>query len=1314
MPGIVRLLLGLLVCSNLLAQPLPLQPLTVSDGLSQGFITVLHQDKNGFLWIGTSDGLNRYDGYAIKRFSTQPFNQYSLSDNAEISAIVEDKEGLLWIGTSSSLYLFDPATEFFHNLQHLLPQPSESGVIRIVWKNPKQLLVQTNPRNTYQLTLPDHLASKLRAESAEVLKQIRIAPLLTNSLLQEEGFSIASSHDSLFFLPQKSLRKQYYYLDPSSNNLLERPFPQTPPVFWNERIGQHHLLGSRSELLPPIKHWGTFFKTDEGDYLISQYMDLSIYRTPSCNLPEGTPNTNPIVQPIIRANTILSSWMVDRSNVLWMGTTGHGLLKANLQRPSFQHFLKGKSVYNLKQLEDGRIWLGKHFPYHLLNLKTGQIEWADWKITFSNKKIHNIHTDRQGNRWFICHNYDSPIEAGVYFWDKSKKQFSSKLTDIPQLPYVAEQLLEDQQGNIWIAGHNGLLLRFQKGSLTPEKWNYQSLISPSEKEIRTNAFFQDSQGTLWIGTTEGMIKVEHPAGSTPIFHLYQNDSGNPASLSTNKILSITQLPNHPKQLWIGTRGGGINIFDIETEKCEHLLEQDGLPNNVVYGLLPDQQFQLWGSTNRGLFRLDPNTRSFIQYQESDGLQSAEFNSGAFLNGSDGRLFFGGINGISGFDPAAIQPSTKRAKVAITEVKVLGEPLSIHRNNSPLQFAPHIDQTITLPHHQNNITFEFAALHFANPSTNQYRYQLVGVDPDWIYSGTNRIANYSNLPPGSYQFKVQGKPAHAQWSEEISSLHIVITPPWYETTWAILGFILLLGFGIAYVIRHRENLLRVQHQQELEHQENERLKEIDRFKNRFLTNITHEFRTPLTIIQGIAQRFLTKSKAPEEKEHALDILQQSQQLLDLVNQMLDLAKLEEQQLKLHPTNGDFCAFLHEVAASCRPLAVEKKVQLILHTPDEPLQFKFDSLRMRQVLFNLVANAIQHSPENNQVELHLDTHDRWCTVTVSDHGPGIPEQDLPLLFDRFFQGAQNAQKTTGGIGLALAKELVLLAGGTIEAYNRPTGGASFQVHLPHQHVAPAPIKVQPTSPHLPRLLLIEDNPALINYLTSCLQQEYQLFYAKNGAEGIEKATQLVPDLILADVMMPLKNGFEVTSFLKNQAVTSHIPIILLTAKVQTEDRLEGYQAGANAYLSKPFLEEELLLVLKNQLFLLQALRNRTPIQAEDALAAPELLQQFPLEDAFLQQIHAILEKEYANPDYSLTQLCKSIGMSSSQLHRKLSAITNQTAMSLLRTVRLKKAYHLLQSNPNLTVAQVSLSVGFNNPNHFSRVFSKAFGIPPSELK
>lgn len=1314
MPGIVRLLLGLLVCSNLLAQPLPLQPLTVSDGLSQGFVTALHQDKNGFLWIGTSDGLNRYDGYTIKRFSTQPFNQYSFSDNAEITAILEDEQGLLWIGTSSTLYLFDPATEFFYNLKALWKNQLEPGTLQLLRAGTGQLLLMPNPREVYQLTFPSDLAQRLRTDPKAGLERITLKPIFINTDLQQHGFSMASSHDSIFFLPDKRQRDHFYWLDPMHLSLHQLPLPYHAPIFWNGNQGKHHLLGPRAQQLPPTTNWGTIVQSNEDDYLVSQYMDPRIYRTSSASISEGTHVNHPTLTPIIQSNITISKWMVDQSNVLWMGTTGHGLLKTNLQRPSFQHFLEGKSVYNLKQLEDGRVWLGKQFPYHLLNLKTGQIEWADWKTTFLNKKIHNIHTDRQGNRWFICHTYDPPNEAGIYYWDKSKKQFSSKLADIPQLPFVAEQLLEDQQGNIWIAGHNGVLLRFQKGSLTPDKWNYQSLIGPSEKEIRTNAFFQDSNGTLWIGTTEGMIKVEHPDGSTPIFLLYQNDSSKPTSLSTNKILSITQLSTHPGQLWIGTRGGGINIFNIQTEQCEHLLEQDGLPNNVVYGLLPDQQFHLWGSTNRGLFRLDPSTRKFIQYQESDGLQSAEFNSGAFLTGSDGRLFFGGINGISAFNPADIQPSTKRAKVAITEVKVLGEPLSIQRNNSPLHFAPHLDQTITLPHHQNNITFEFAALHFANPSTNQYRYQLVGVDPDWVYSGTNRIANYSNLSPGNYQFLVQGKPAHAQWSEEVSSLHIVITPPWYETTWAILGFILLLGFGIAYVIRHRENLLRVQHQQELEHQENERLKEIDRFKNRFLTNITHEFRTPLTIIQGLAQRFLTKSKAPEEKERALDILQQSQQLLDLVNQMLDLAKLEEHQLKLHPTSGDFRAFLREVVTSCRSLAEEKKVQVLLQAPNEPLYLEFDPLRMRQVLFNLITNAIRFSPENNQVEVQLDTHDRWCTVTVSDHGPGIPEEDLPLLFDRFFQGALNSQKTSGGIGLALARELVLLAGGTIEAHNRPTGGASFQVHLPHQHKVTAPIDVQPASSHLPRLLLIEDNPALTNYLTSCLQKKYQLFYAKDGVEGIEMATQLVPDLLLADVMMPLKNGFEVTSFLKNQAITSHIPIVLLTAKAQTEDRLEGYQAGANAYLSKPFLEEELLLVLHNQLQLLQALRNRPTVQSESVPDTPELLQQFPLEDAFLQQIHAILEKEYANPEYSLTHLCKSIGMSSSQLHRKLSAITNQTAMSLLRTVRLKKAYHLLQTNPDLTVAQVSLLVGFNNPNHFSRVFSKAFGIPPSELK
>jgi signal transduction histidine kinase/CheY-like chemotaxis protein/ligand-binding sensor domain-containing protein/AraC-like DNA-binding protein len=1314
MPGIVRLLLGLLFCSTLTAQSLPFQTITVSDGLSQGFITALHQDRNGFLWIGTLDGLNRYDGYSIKRFNTQPFDPYSISDNAEITAILEDVEGLLWIGTSSSLYIFDPATEFFYNLRSTLPLPTELGIYQLVQLSPRQLLLMPNPQEVYLLTLPNQLAQPLRSKAELALSQIQIQPFTTNSLLEQEGLSIASSNDSLFFLPNKSLRKVFYYFNPATNTLQERPFPFTPPVFWQGRSGQHHLLGRRSELLPPIQHWGTIFKTDENDYLISQYMDLSIYRTSKPALPEGTLNTNPIVQPILQGSTIISRWMVDQSNVLWLGTTGHGLRKANLQRPSFHHFLEGKSVYNLKQLEDGRIWFGKHFPYHLLNPKTGQLEWADWKETFNNKRIHNLHTDRKGNRWFICHDYEQPIFAGIFFWEKTTQQFTQLLTDLPQLPHVAEQILEDRSGNIWIAGHNGVVIRFSEGSKVPQKWSCQPLFNSNQKEIRTNAIHQDHQGRIWIGTSEGLIKVEKTSEATPIFHLYHHEPGNPTSLNTNRILSLTQLPNDPDALWIGTRGGGINRFDIQSGTCTYLLEQDGLPNNVVYGLLPDQQNQLWGSTNRGLFRFHTQLKSFIQYQESDGLQSAEFNSGAFLVTSNGRMMFGGINGISDFNPAEIQPISKNAKVAITQIKVLGEPLPIQRQNSPLHFAPHLDQTLRLPHHQNNITFEFSALHFSNPATNQYRYQLVGVDPAWIYSGTTRIANYSNLAPGSYQFKVQGKPAHAEWSNEVSSLHLVITPPWYQTTWAILGFFLLAGLGITYFIRHRENLLRVQHQQELEHQENERLKEIDRFKNRFLTNITHEFRTPLTIIQGLAQRILGRSTALEEKGQAIDVLKQSQHLLELVNQMLDLAKLEEQQLQLHPTLGEFRAFLEKVTDSCQPLAAEKNIRILLKLPSKPLQLIFDPLRMQQVFSNILSNALRFSPENQEIILQLDTHERWCTVSISDQGPGIPEQELPHLFDRYFQGKQSNRSATGGIGLALAKELVLLAGGTINAQNRPNGGAIFQVHLPISTPNNTLINKPTTSSNLPLLLVIEDHPELANYLKTCLQQEYQLVFAQNGTEGIEKATQLVPDLILADVMMPLQNGYELTAFLKKQAVTSHIPIVLLTAKAQTEDRLQGYQAGANAYLTKPFLEEELLLLLRNQLHLLEALRDRKPSNRNQTSAEQALEVQFPLEDAFLQQIHQIMEKEYANPDYSLNQLCKNLGMSSSQLHRKLSAITNQTAMGLLRNVRLKKAYQLLQTDPHLTVAQVSLMVGFNNPNHFSRVFSKAFGIPPSELK
>ncbi|MCC6279606.1 MAG: helix-turn-helix domain-containing protein, partial [Saprospiraceae bacterium] len=916
-----------------------------------------------------------------------------------------------------------------------------------------------------------------------------------------------------------------------------------------------------------------------------------------------------------------------------------------------------------------------------------------------------------------------------------------KLATIPSFKEsIVEQILEDHYGNVWIAAHDGHVFRFSPGGREIRHFNFSEMFAESDKNLTTNAILEDVEGSMWVGTSRGLLEILNPAvHEAPAYRLLQNNPENPQSLSWNWVLCLYQDPAVPHLLWIGTRGGGLNCYDKKTGLFCHYSEVNGLADNVVYGIVPDDEGNLWCSTNRGLSRFTPQTRVFVNYYESDGLQNSEFNTGAAQRSTDGSFLFGGVNGLTVFDPKAIKLSSEPPPVAITSIRVRGNLLRPAREGSPLQFAPYFEQTLTLPFSENNITFEFAALDFANPATNRYRYQMKGIDRDWIEAGATHSANYASLPPGTYVFQVQAATADGPWNPQGATFHLVILPPLYRSWAAYLFYIMLIAGAAWSFIRFREERLREHHVLQLEQQESERLKELDSFKNRFFANITHEFRTPLTIILGLAERLKRGETNDSVQGSAGNIMAQSNNLLDLVNQMLDLAKLESHGLTLHPVQGNLNAFTRSHVESFYPLAAYKDLQLNLETEQPDLVLDFDPQHFRQILNNLISNAIRHTPSGGNITVRLfGNTERQAVLVISDTGVGILPEDLPHIFDRFFQGSVYRQnQSTGGIGLALTRELVLLAGGDIQVSSEPGNGATFTVTLPitntaapvaDESLAALPLSAMllgteastPTGP-LPLLLVIEDNSEVADYLRLCLNGHYHLLFAADGSKGIQMAFEHIPDLIISDIMMPEKDGLEVTDILKNDERTSHIPIVLLSAKTQLGDRLEGLRRGANAYLSKPFNERELLLILNNQLAFQKnwkqryaALEKGLPAETVAASTSAVPNDAFQAEDEFIKKLFGIFETHYPDEHFNLDQLCRLIGMSSSQLHRKLSALTDQPAMQMLRTFRLNKARELLLTRRELHVAEVCMQVGFSNPAHFSRMFSKTFGMAPSAVR
>lgn len=1259
--------LSLLFCLRLAAQQPSAESLTIADGLSQGMVYGIEQTRDGFLWFATKDGLNRYDGYNFKVFTNDPFNPFSIAGN-DVGTLFEDSRGNLWLGIIGKGVdvLEKTSGKFLH-----FPLPG--------WEiESRKWGFEEAPDGTIILSMPNS-SLKIRWNTP-----IRVTG--DNADLQA-----------------------YTTINPDPN-----PGKTSigPPLLKDSKGRTYRITGDPTH--------------------------TKIFVDPE-NEHGGGPDL------IFEMAGSRSSSKIDRSDNLWLGTSGYGLRKIKLARQPFRHFLKGTTVGRILAPDAVYVSFGSDSR---ATSKLDEIADRATPMPFPLPNISQLLKAKNGDTYAIgddnLHNYLLIV--------KGKK--AKKLLIDPLYAQLFTDLVEDNSGNIIAGGSGGNigngLMRYEH---TTEKIEFLKLPKQWREAATIFALHLDARQNLWFGTTNGIVRialadlkfgeniVEVPEG---ICQFFQNDPAHPRSLRYNFVTHFCPDPLDPERyLWVSTKGGGLNLLDKTTGKFQHFTTQNSdLPNDVVYGILPDNAGKIWGSTNRGLFRLtisNGTTRSyrFRNFKTSDGLQADEFNTASFARAPDGHLFFGGVNGLTAFYPSEVEDRQTDAPVRITALKINNLPIDKFQENSPLERP--LDQTehLRLAPDQNLVTLEFALLDFANPSENHFQYRLKGVDPAWVDAGTNHVANYARLRPGDYLFEVQGSISGGDWSAS-ATLRITVLPPWWATWWAYLSYALAIcgGFWLFYKIRLR---------QKLEHQEARRLQELDDFKNRFFTNITHEFRTPLTVILGMTERLMADGgrQTDDGRKNTLNLIKRSgENLLRLVNQILDLTKLESNSLTINYVRGDILPYLRYIAESLHSLANAQNVLLRVESDQAKIDMDYDPERLLQIIHNLLSNAIKFTPSGGQVNLRVTIDDSrtpnrqsGIVIQVADTGAGIPPEDLPKIFDRFFQANNLAKAKAGGtgIGLALTKELVKAMGGEISVESEVGRGTTFSVQLPISRNAQNAEELKnrgfedstaqfSNSQILDssvlqknQILIIEDNPDVVEYLAACLREKYQLEFAYNGRAGIERALETVPDLVISDVMMPEKDGFEVCDFLKNDERTSHVPIVLLTAKADAASRLAGLRRGADAYLSKPFDAEELLVWLEKLLELRRLLRER---YSQSSLPAPENLaepspENFALEDAFLQKVNGILEANMADENFGLPQLCQKVAMSRSQLFRKMKALLDVSPSDYIRTFRLRRAKWMLE-NSGANVAEAAFAAGFKDPSYFSKIFQEEFGVLPSATR
>ncbi len=1338
--------------------------LTINEGLSQNAVFAILQDQKGFMWFGTKDGLNRYDGYSFTVYQHNSFDSTSLS-SSYVTALFEDSRGFIWAGTlDAGLNLFHRDHDRFQRVPLFADsaQSQEPGKIQSIAEDATGALwIATDGDGVFRIQSPHGTAGAMR------IRQYVHNPRTPGSLSHTTARALLVDSKGAVWLGTGRGLDRFRPGDDSFDHFhIVTKDPRAPAFDGDNAITAVHessdgllWLGTPSGLvrfeqtdgtytLFPHHNaisrfgWGTITRILEdrtGRLWLCTPGELMRFDVPT--LTYDYFRNDPSDNRSIGYNTILSAWQ-DRTGMLWFGTGGAGIDTYDPNATRFAMLVRqrdatsrvaGFSVRSVLEDLAGDVWMSTDVLYKWTR-KTGK--WKSFETTsdrpddFGNTGSWSMIQSPTGEMWFAT-------SQGLFRYSPrtgSTRQYVSDPADSSSLrEKEVRTVFEDRSGTIWVMTANYLskLVNAEEGRFKHVRYRR----TPPKEQPRP-VLWQDRQGQIWIGTEDGLLRFSPGTGTFVEFRTIPHDK---ASISNNWVKSICPDPRKPDSvLWIGTAGGGLNRLDRATGHFTHFTDADGLPNNVVYGILPDNRGRLWLSTNKGLSRFDAELGTFRNFDVRDGLQSNEFNTGAYFRSSSGEMFFGGINGLNYFHPDSVKDNIHIPQIVLTGLKLDNREISTRDTNPVL--TKHITETtsVTLGPGVNSITFEFAALAFSSPEKNQYSYILEPFNPDWVYAGKNRSVTYTNLPPGEYVFRVKGSNNDGVWNEVGTSLAVTMRPSAWRTWWAY-GLYAFLVVALLYSLRRYEmNRLRLKNQLQIEQLDAKNLKKLDQVKSRFFANISHEFRTPLTLILGQIDSVMSSGIDPKEKGKLQVALRNAGRLLNLINQLLDLSKIEAGGMELRAESQNVVSFLKNIASAFESLAQQRAIALTFESEADRILVVFEQDKMEKIFYNLLSNALKFTPRGGKITIRVEVTPPggdFVQIVVRDSGIGISQREIPHIFDRFYQ-AGNAGTTVHegtGIGLALAKELVELHGGSITVTSEEGVGTTFVVRLPklqatHAGEAPAvssgavavpgvPPDEQEGAAHLPGdassgevILIVEDNADVCAYIREQLEDLYTIVEAVNGSDGVAKAQEGIPDLIVTDLMMPGVDGYEFTRLIRGDTKTSHIPVVMLTARAGLDDRIEGLERGVDLYLTKPFSAKELRAQVRNLIARREELRKR---YSTATIIKPSEIAATSIDKAFLERVIKCIEAHFEDEKFGVEELARDASMSISQLNRKLNALVGQPSGELIRSLRLQRAADLLKQNAG-SVAEISYRLGFSDQAHFSRAFKKQFGQTPSAYR
>lgn len=1348
---------------------------TVDQGLSQNQVQYITQDSKGFIWIGTQNGLNRFDGYNFRVYRHNPQNINSLSDYP-VHCITEDPYGFLWIGTRDGLNRFDPRTEKFVHFHH---DPEDETTIsnNVIWSvmidRKKNVWIATRSGLNKYLPEKNSFERYYFGGNPSDPSQTNITSVAEDS----KGYFWISTVSGLRMFDPATGEFKIFSNSPSKprlllSNRIITMYLAIKDVLWiGTSVGLNSLDLNTLDIENPV------FKAHQLNKYLSDLPDnfqiRKIGEDSEGNILVGTVEfgllrLNPVngnvdrienkIQGVITRN--ISAVFSDKSGVLWIGTDGGGLFKINSTPTKFSSIFFNSSESFSDELivssvlidRSGTLWVGTDkygiFKTPLKEILNGlnsiDINNADQQLLklTDKKNVTALLEDRSGNIWIGTYG------RGVIRYNPSTKSYKSYVDVQPNygglISFYINSIYEDVNQDIWIGTGTSGIMKLDKNrdefiTIELSQINY----SAAGKEV--HCIIEDKKNNLWFGTTlEGLYFYDRNNNSIVQF---KHEHKNPQSISSNRINSFYK--DDQGNLWIATFGGGLNRYNDEDKSFTHFSTDNGLPSNIVWAVLQDDQKSFWLSTDKGLCKFDPENLTAKNYDQSDGIASNEFSvRTADKYTASQIIIFGGKNGLTLFNPSKMIDDKTLPAIALTDFKILNKSVEINETGDRYMIN-HISYAdkIHIPHQDNVISFEFAALHFVNPERNQYAYKLEGFDTEWIYSGSRRFVTYTNLDPGKYILKIKATNSDGVWNEDGISLTVIVDPPWWQSWWAYILYAVFI-VSILYSLRQYEmKRVKLRNELQLKDFEAKKLQEVDQLKSHFFANISHEFRTPLTLILGLLQKFESKTYVKKDLEDYGIMKRNAVRLLQLINQLLELSKIESGKSKLSASESDIVKFTKRIFVSFASYAEQKNIKLrfngknINEETSEGISVFFDNDKMEKIISNLISNAVKYTPADHEIDVKIYSEDNYAQIKVINTGVTISKADLSHLFDRYYKvhRAESGMFEGTGIGLALVKELVELHKGTISVISEydvtefivkiPLGKA----HLKSDDVLPDTIggTDDESFGYLETeiaeelsladfstgsnsgdeiILVVEDHVDLRNYIRDTLTDTYQVIEASNGKEGLNKASEIIPDLVISDVMMPEMDGYTFCKKIKSNDKTNHIPVILLTAKASTEDKLEGLELGADDYLIKPFNPDELKLRVRNLIRIREELRQK--FTSEMVLKPAEVI--VPSSQVqFMERVKNIIEANMENENFGVDKLADEAGMSRSQLHRKLKAITNQSTTEFIRNFRLQRAAQLILQDAG-SMAEIAYKVGFNSQAYFNKSFQELFGCSPSEYK